>query len=60
MGDNSPCEVLGMGTVQIKMFDGVVCTMTEVQHVPSMSKNLISLSTLDTKRYKRTSCGHER
>jgi len=25
MGDNSPCAVVGMGTVQIKMFDGVVC-----------------------------------
>jgi hypothetical protein len=30
MGDNSPCEVVGMGTVQIKMFDGVVHTLIEV------------------------------
>jgi 5'-3' exoribonuclease 2 len=52
MGDNSPCTVVGMGTVQIKMFDGVVRTLTEVRHVPSMSRNLISLSTLDTKGYK--------
>jgi hypothetical protein len=52
MSDNSPCEVVGMGTNKIKMFDGVVRTLTEVQHVPSMCRNLISLSTLDTKRYK--------
>jgi hypothetical protein len=52
MGDNSPCGVVGMGTVHIKMFDGVVRTLTEVRHVPSMSRNLISLSTLDTKGYK--------
>jgi hypothetical protein len=52
MGDNSPCEVVGMGTVQIKMFDGNVRTLTEVRHVPSMSRSLISLSTLDTKGYK--------
>jgi hypothetical protein len=52
MGNNSPCDVVGMGTVQIKMFDGVVRTLTEVRHVPSMSRNLISLSTLDTKGYK--------
>jgi hypothetical protein len=51
MGKNSPCEVVGMCTVQIKMFDGVVHTLIEVRHVPSMSKNLISLSTLDTKGY---------
>jgi hypothetical protein len=54
MGDNSPCTVVGMGTMQIKMFDGVVWTLTEVWHVPSMSRNLISLSTLDTKGYKYT------
>jgi hypothetical protein len=30
MSDNSPCEVVGMGTVQIKMFDGVVRTLIEV------------------------------
>jgi hypothetical protein len=40
-----------MGTMQIKMFDGVVHALTEVRHAPSMSKNLISLSTLDTKGY---------
>jgi hypothetical protein len=28
MGDNSPCTIVGMGTVQIKMFDGVVRTLT--------------------------------
>jgi hypothetical protein len=54
MGDNSPCTIVGMGTVQIKMFDGIVRTLTEVRHVPSMSRNLISLSTLDTKGYKYT------
>jgi hypothetical protein len=36
------------------MFDGVVQTLTEVRYVPSMSRNLISLSTLDMKCYKYT------
>jgi hypothetical protein len=35
-----------MGTVEIKMFDGIVCTLREV------SRNLISLGTLDVKGYK--------
>jgi hypothetical protein len=30
MGDNSPCEVVGTGTMQIKMIDGVVHTLIEV------------------------------
>jgi hypothetical protein len=30
MGDNSPYEVVGMGTVHIKIFDGVVHTLIEV------------------------------
>jgi type VI protein secretion system component VasA len=52
MGNNSPCEVVGMSTMQIKMLDGVVHTLTEVRHVQSMSKNLISLSTRYIKGYK--------
>jgi hypothetical protein len=30
IGDNSPCEVVGMSTVWINMFDGIVCTLIEV------------------------------
>jgi hypothetical protein len=41
-----------MGIVVIKMFDGIVRTLIEVLHVPTMSRNLISLSTLDVKGYK--------
>lgn len=44
--DQSSC-VSGIGSVKIKMHDGVVRTLTEVRHVPDMSKNLISLTTLD-------------
>jgi hypothetical protein len=51
MSDNSPCEVVGMGTMQIKIFNGVVRTLTKVCHVSSMSRNLISLIILDIKGY---------
>jgi len=34
------------------MHDGIVRTLADVRHIPSMSKNLISLSTLDAKGYK--------
>jgi hypothetical protein len=52
LGDDSPRDIVGIGSVQIKMHDGIVRTLTDVRHIPSISKNLISLSTLDGKGYK--------
>ncbi|XP_024315863.1 uncharacterized protein LOC106865951 isoform X2 [Brachypodium distachyon] len=52
MGDDSPCEIAGIGIVQIKMFDGTIRTLSDVRHIPNLKKNLISLSTLDNKGYK--------
>jgi transposase InsO family protein len=34
------------------MHDGIIKTLTDVRHIPDMSKNLIYLSTLDDKGYK--------
>ncbi|KAG6433809.1 hypothetical protein SASPL_105426 [Salvia splendens] len=47
MGNNSPCKVVGKGAVQIKMFDGIIRTLTNVRHVPDLKRNLVSLGTLD-------------
>ncbi|KAL5788702.1 hypothetical protein ACOSP7_005651 [Xanthoceras sorbifolium] len=43
-----------MGTVKIKMHDGVIRTLTDVRHIPDLKRNLISLSTLDSNGYKFT------
>nr|GEZ14009.1 retrovirus-related Pol polyprotein from transposon TNT 1-94 [Tanacetum cinerariifolium] len=55
MGNDSPCKVVGSGTIHIKMHDGVVRAVTHVRHVPDLKKNLISLSVLDSKGFKYTS-----
>ena len=34
MGDDTPHPIVGIGSVQIKMFDGIVRTITDVRHVP--------------------------
>ena len=34
------------------VFDGVVRTLTRVMHVPKLKKNMISLGTLDSSRYR--------
>ncbi|KAG8491630.1 hypothetical protein CXB51_014990 [Gossypium anomalum] len=52
MGNNASCKIADVGTIKVKMFDGVVRTLSDVRHVPELKKNLISLSTLDSKGYK--------
>ena len=54
MGNNASCKIAGNRLVRIKMFDGVVKTLGDVRHVPDLKRNLILLSTLDSKGYKYT------
>ena len=57
MGNNASCKLAGIRIVHIKMFDGVVCTIGDIRHVPDLKRNLISLNTLDAKGYNYTSKG---
>ena len=57
IGNNVPCKIIGIGFVKIKMYDGVVRTLTDVKHIRDLKKNLISLSTLDAKGYQYSSEG---
>ena len=40
-------KVVEVGSVKMRMFDGMVRTLLDVKHVPGLKKNLISLGTLD-------------
>ena len=46
MDDDHPCNVKGISTVCIKMFDGIVRELKEVRYVPQLKRNLISVGTL--------------
>ena len=46
MGSNAPCNYVGIGSVQFKMHDGVVRTLTEVHHVPKLKKNLVFMGAM--------------
>jgi len=48
MGDDHPCNVEGIGTVRIKMFDGMVQELKEARYVPQVKRNLISVGALKT------------
>ena len=43
MGNNASCKVTCIGTICIRMFDGVVHTLGDIRHVPNFKRNLISL-----------------
>ena len=59
LGDDKPCNVVGIGQIKLRMHDGVVRTLTDVRYVPDLKKNLISLGTLHTNgfRYKTVDDG---
>ena len=46
MGDEHPCYMEGIGTVFIKMFDGIVRELKEVQYAPQLKRNFISVGVL--------------
>jgi len=56
-GNNSQCKVLGKGTIQIKIHDGMIRTLTNVRHVLDLKRNLISFVTLEYLRCKYTAEG---
>ena len=42
MGNNAESKVVGIGNIQLRMFDGEVRTVTNVRHVLEVRKNLLS------------------
>ncbi|GAV62646.1 hypothetical protein CFOL_v3_06169, partial [Cephalotus follicularis] len=58
MANNAEFKVVGIGLVQIRMFDGVLTSLTNVQYVSDLRKDLISMGTLDLRGCKCTiECG---
>ncbi|KAG6391933.1 hypothetical protein SASPL_149697 [Salvia splendens] len=47
MANSVVCKVVGIGSIRIRTYDGVFCTLNDVRHVPQMTKYLISLSTFE-------------
>jgi hypothetical protein len=52
MGNGSHARVLGVGTVILKFTSGKTVLLKNVQHVPSIKKNLVSSSQLCRDGYK--------
>src|SRR3954462_13045212 len=52
MGNDAACNVIGIGNVRMRMFDGQVRTLSNVRHVRDMRKNLLSLGALEAQGFK--------
>ena len=46
MDDDHPCHMKQIGTILVKMFDGMVREQKDVKYVPQLKKNLISVGAL--------------
>ena len=57
MGNDISCKTLGVGSIRIRMFDGIVRELTNVGYVPNLKSNLISLGVLESCGYKYTCQG---
>lgn len=52
MGNDHLCHILGIGTIRIKIFDGIVRELKDVRYVPALKKNLISVSVLEDEGFR--------
>jgi hypothetical protein len=57
MGNGIRCKIVGVGSIRIRMFDGIVRELMDVRYVPELKSNLISSGVLDSCGYKYTSQG---
>jgi hypothetical protein len=57
MGNGIPCRTVGVGSIRIRMFNGIVRELTDVRYVLELKSNLISLGVLDSCGYKYTGQG---
>ncbi|KAK3017138.1 hypothetical protein RJ639_006140 [Escallonia herrerae] len=48
MGNDVACKMVGTDSIQIRMHDSIVRTLTDVRHVPELRKNLIPLGMLES------------
>ena len=51
MDNDSSSKIIGIDTIKVRIFDGVVRTLSNVKYVPKLRKSLISLRALDNLGY---------
>ena len=57
MGNDISCKIVWIGSIKVKMYDGIVRMLINVRHVPKLRKNLIYLGVLNFVGYRCTTQG---
>ena len=57
MGNDAQCNVVGIDTIRIKTLDGIVRTLSNVQHIPDLKRNRISFGTVEANGCKYSAEG---
>ena len=52
MRNDQPYRIMGIETIRIKIFDGMVKELKNVRYIPTLKKNSISLRAFEAKGYK--------
>ena len=47
MGNDHALEIVGIGTIKLKMYDGSIRTISEVRHVKGLKKKILSVGQFD-------------
>ena len=47
MGNDTICQIVGIGSIRFKVHNGKVILLTDVRHISGLKRNLISISQLD-------------
>jgi hypothetical protein len=48
LGDDEPCQIVGIGKVKIKKKNGNQWLLKEVRHIPDIIRNQISIGQLES------------
>lgn len=51
MGNGATSKIIGIETIKIKMFDGIMKALENLRHVPDIKMNLISQGILDSEGF---------
>ena len=57
IGNDAPCKIVGIGTVRVKMHNGIIRTLEGIRHIPDLGRNLISVFTFDSEGYSYSGGG---
>ena len=52
IGNDASFHMVGDGSLMIRMFDGVIRTITDVRHVPDLRRSLVSVGELSRLGFK--------